>query len=77
MLGTKCPSMISTWTTVPPPRLAAWTCSARWAKSADRIEGASSTNLGYRVKRRRKFYHAGKDELTAKVLDYWAFIFIS
>ena len=42
MLGTKWPSMISMWTTVPPPSVAARTWSARWAKSADRIEGASS-----------------------------------
>ena len=43
MLGTKCPSITSTWMTVPPPRSAAATCSARWAKSADRIDGKSST----------------------------------
>src|ERR1700675_4142093 len=41
-LGTKCPSIISTWITLAPPSLAARTCSPRRAKSADRIEGASS-----------------------------------
>src|SRR5262245_42359100 len=55
MLGTKCPSMTSTWTTVPPPSAAAWTCSAKCAKSADKIEGASSTNLGSAT---AEFYHA-------------------
>src|SRR5262249_38761885 len=61
MLGTKCPSMTSTWTTVAPPSVAAWTCSARWAKSADRIEGASSINLGSKKDWPNvlwKFYHA-------------------
>ena len=40
--GTKCPSIISTWMTLAPPSLAARTCSPRRAKSAERIEGASS-----------------------------------
>src|SRR5436190_3740660 len=31
--------------TVPPPSAARETCSARWAKSADNIEGASSIKL--------------------------------
>src|SRR5229473_8628497 len=44
--GTKCPSIISTWTTLPPPSPAARTCSPRRAKSAERIEGASSINVG-------------------------------
>src|ERR1700721_2746980 len=35
--------MMSTWMTVPPPRSAAPTWSARWAKSAERMEGSSST----------------------------------
>src|SRR5277367_6645482 len=34
--------MTSTWITLPPPAAAAWTCSARRAKSADRIDGARS-----------------------------------
>src|SRR5579871_3806927 len=42
MLGTKCPSMTSTCSRVAPPRMAAWQSSARWAKSADRMEGAIS-----------------------------------
>src|SRR5438093_12486946 len=42
--------MISTWITVPPPSVALRTCSARRAKSADKIEGASSINLGSREK---------------------------
>src|SRR5208282_1161491 len=40
--GTKCPSMISTWMTLPPPSAAACTCSPSRAKSAERIDGASS-----------------------------------
>src|SRR2546430_4165842 len=43
--GTKWPSITSKWTIVPPPLSAAWTSSARWAKSAERIEGASSTRM--------------------------------
>src|ERR1035437_1338086 len=42
MLGTKWPSMTSMWTMVPPPRSAAATSSARWAKSEARMEKASS-----------------------------------
>src|ERR1019366_2908809 len=42
MLGTKCPSMTATWTTLPPPSPAARTCSPRREKSAERIDGASS-----------------------------------
>src|ERR1039458_3990392 len=38
MLGTKWPSMTSMWTMVPPPRSAAATSSARWAKSEARME---------------------------------------
>src|SRR3984885_11422843 len=45
-LGTKCPSIISTWMTLAPPSLAARTCSPRRAKSAERIEGANSINVG-------------------------------
>src|SRR5438270_14095210 len=41
ILGTKWPSMTSTWRTAPPPSMAAWTWSARWAKSAERIDGAT------------------------------------
>src|SRR5258708_37250220 len=46
MFGTKWPSMTSTWTMVPPPRSAAWTSSARWAKSEARMENASSITCG-------------------------------
>src|ERR1700678_38927 len=46
MLGTKWPSMTSTWTMVPPPRSAAATSSARWAKSEARMENASSITWG-------------------------------
>src|SRR5882757_9692145 len=45
-LGTKCPSMMSTWMTLPPPAAARSTWSAKWAKSAERIEGASSIKTG-------------------------------
>src|SRR5258708_26468317 len=41
-LGTKCPSMMSTWMILPPPSPAARTCSPSRAKSAERIDGASS-----------------------------------
>jgi len=41
-LGTKCPSIMSTWTTLAPPSPAARTCSPRREKSAERIDGASS-----------------------------------
>src|SRR5258708_7717728 len=51
MLGTKCPSITSTWMTVPPPSAARPTCSPSRAKSADKIEGASSINLGLSGKR--------------------------
>src|SRR6185503_16523011 len=43
MLGTKCPSMTSTWTRPAPPRPAAAISSPSRAKSADRIEGARIT----------------------------------
>jgi len=42
MLGTKWPSMTSTCSTVPPPSIAAFACSPRREKSAERIDGASS-----------------------------------
>ena len=42
MLGTKCPSITSTCITLAPPSAAALTCSAKWAKSEDKIDGASS-----------------------------------
>src|SRR2546426_5935708 len=42
-LGTKCPSMTSTWMRSAPARSASVTCSPRRAKSAARIEGASRT----------------------------------
>src|SRR5205823_7214954 len=42
MLGTKWPSITSTCSSVPPPCSAACASSARRAKSADKIEGASS-----------------------------------
>src|SRR6266481_5944546 len=45
-LGTKCPSMMSTWITLAPPSVARSTWSAKWAKSAERIEGASSIKTG-------------------------------
>src|SRR5580698_2923033 len=42
IFGTKCPSMMSTCSTVPPPSIAALACSPRREKSAERIDGASS-----------------------------------
>src|SRR5262245_48012704 len=42
-LGTKCPSMTSTWMRSAPARSASVTCSPSRAKSAARIEGASRT----------------------------------
>src|SRR5262245_27731284 len=42
-LGTKCPSMTSTWMRSAPACSASATCSPRRAKSAARIEGASRT----------------------------------
>ena len=47
MFGTKCPSMTSTWITVPPPRSAAATSSANRAKSAESIDGSNSTMDAY------------------------------
>src|SRR5260370_22729839 len=44
---------------VPPPSAARATCSPRRAKSADKIEGASSINLGLSGKI-PEFYHAGE-----------------
>src|SRR5258707_530172 len=46
MFGTKCPSMMSTCSNVPPPSSACFACAARLAKLADRIEGASSIMRG-------------------------------
>src|SRR5262252_9614212 len=43
MLGTKCPSITSTWMRSAPARSASATCSPKRAKSAARIEGASFT----------------------------------
>src|SRR5271165_2924047 len=45
-LGTKCPSIMSTWMTLAPPSPAAHTCSPSRAKSAERMDGASSINPG-------------------------------
>src|SRR5262245_5221714 len=42
-LGTKCPSITSTWMRSAPARSASAICSPRRAKSAARIEGASRT----------------------------------
>src|SRR6266850_6972429 len=42
IFGTKCPSMTSTWSRVPPPSSAALASAASREKFADRIEGASS-----------------------------------
>src|SRR5690242_1898687 len=39
MLGTKWPSMTSTWMRWPPPASASRTCSPRRVKSADRMDG--------------------------------------
>src|SRR5437016_12195239 len=44
MLGTKCPSMTSTWMRSAPACSASPTCLPKWAKSAARIEGASFTS---------------------------------
>src|SRR5882724_4280527 len=46
MFGTKCPSMMSTCSSVPPPSSACLACAAKLAKLADRIEGASSIIRG-------------------------------
>src|SRR5260370_9465751 len=46
IFGTKWPSITSTWSTVPPPSSAAFASSARRAKFAERIEGASSMVMG-------------------------------
>src|SRR5262245_17854804 len=43
MLGTECPSMTSTWMRSAPACSASPTCLPKWAKSADRMEGASLT----------------------------------
>src|SRR5260370_5212760 len=43
MLGTKCPSIISTGIRSAPARSASTTCSPKLAKSSERIEGASLT----------------------------------
>src|ERR1019366_315456 len=42
ILGTKCPSITSTWRRVAPPRTASLASSARRAKSADNMDGAIS-----------------------------------
>src|SRR6266446_4854583 len=42
MFGTKCPSMTSTWSRVPPPSSAALASGASREKFADKIEGAIS-----------------------------------
>src|SRR5579863_2051760 len=63
MLGTKCPSITSTWMIVPPPSAARETCSPSRAKSADNIEGASSINLGLSGKSiYAEFYHVGRGQ---------------
>jgi hypothetical protein len=73
--GTKCPSMISTWMTLAPPSAAARTCSPSRAKSAERIEGASSINVdsqneilepGRSGNDVQKFYH-GESDLSANL----------
>src|SRR6266849_7111827 len=46
ILGTKCPSIMSRWSTVPPPSRAAFASSASRAKFAERIEGTSSMVMG-------------------------------
>src|SRR5262245_6361161 len=53
-LDTKCPSIISTWRSLAPPRSARAISSARRAKSADSIEGTISIICGL-----FKFYHGG------------------
>src|SRR5262249_53209155 len=47
--GTKCPSMMSTCSSVPRPSRACLACAAKFAKFAERIAGASSTVRGKRV----------------------------
>src|SRR5204862_32492 len=44
--GTKCPSITSQWSTVPPPSSAAFASSASRAKFAESIDGASSMVMG-------------------------------
>src|SRR5438874_2170319 len=48
MLGTKWPSMTSTCSREAPPSATACTCSARRAKSADKMEGANSITVAPR-----------------------------
>ena len=55
---------------VPPPSAARLTCSPRRAKSADKIEGASSINLGLSGKI-PKFYHAGDRGLDTLVRTFY------
>src|SRR5437660_1680651 len=43
--GTKCPSMTSRCSTVPPPSSAASACTPSCAKLAERMEGASSITV--------------------------------
>src|SRR5229473_7736622 len=54
--GTKCPSITSRWSTVPPPSMAASASAPSCAKLAERMEGASSikarssrSSLGFRI----------------------------
>lgn len=49
ILGTKWPSITSTWSRVAPPRTAALASSARRAKSADKMDGAISIKASPRV----------------------------
>src|SRR5436309_4949948 len=46
IFGTKCPSITSQWSTVPPPSSAAFASSPSRAKFAESIDGASSMVMG-------------------------------
>src|SRR5262245_60000372 len=59
-LDTKCPSIISTWRSLAPPRSTRTISSARRAKSADSIEGTISIICGL-----SKFYHGGVETVPA------------
>src|SRR5690242_17663100 len=82
IFGTKWPSITSTWIMRAPPRSTRATSSARWAKSAARIEGSISTICGL-----SRFYHSGEKPIARlapgdpvecfgdRIRRYYVFIF--
>ncbi len=61
--GTKCPSITSTWITRAPAAITSSTCAPSWAKSAERIEGAtrrSSSSSAMRSDTRGPPVHMGR-----------------